>query len=90
MLAVIVAEPAGDRSGHSARADGGDRGSVGRPRDLAGHILICRGCLPWRKLVPVAPNWAVWPAASDWADGVIVMVATSCPYGPQTDENRDG
>ena len=24
----------------------------------------------------MAVNWAVWPAASDWIDGVMVMVAT--------------
>jgi len=39
------------------------------------------GCWPW-PMIPVAVNWAVCPAASDWLAGVIAMDPTSVLLQP--------
>ena len=76
ILAVRVAVPAETPIATPAELIVAMAGALDAQVTMAVTSWVLDGCWPW-VMMPVAENWAVWPAASDWLTGVIWMVLTS-------------
>src|SRR5579863_687219 len=75
ILAVMVAVPAETPVARPVALTVATAGAFEVQETVVVTSSLLAGCLPW-PMMPVAVNWAVWPAASDWVAGVIWMVPT--------------